>query len=245
MLMVVGLASSAISSPFAGTLGPAVVLPAKHWVSSLSLGPVWAEAGKTQTFFLTPDIEKTYVASKSTQALAAGEFFLGLQAPFSSAWQVQVGLATATTANARLQGIIWDDADPEFANYTYRYKVRHSRIAVKGKWLLDNGYWVLPWVSGSIGVGFNRAQDFTNTPLIFEALPNNNFTNNTQTTFTYTLGAGVQKAINYHWQAGLGYEFADWGKSHLGRATEQTRHSGLVLNHLYTHGVLFNLTYLA
>jgi hypothetical protein len=44
---------------------------------------------------------------------------------------------------------------------------------------------------------------------------------------------------------GDGYEFADWGQSQLGRASGQTLSPGLSLNHLYTHGVLFNLTNLA
>jgi opacity protein-like surface antigen len=94
-------------------------------------------------------------------------------------------------------------------------------------------------------MGFNRAHDFTNTPLIFEALPNNNFEDHTKTAFTYTLGSGVQKSISEHWQMGVVYEFADWGKSELNRAAGQTLNTGLILNHLYANGVLFNLTYIA
>ena len=103
----------------------------------------------------------------------------------------------------------------------------------------------MPWVGASLGVSFNRAYDFTNTPLIFEALPSSNYTNHTKTAFTYTLGAGAQRSISEHWQLGVGYEFADWGKSELGRAFGQSMNSGLALNHLYTNGVLFNLTYIA
>jgi hypothetical protein len=44
---------------------------------------------------------------------------------------------------------------------------------------------------------------------------------------------------------GAGYEFADWGKSGLNRAAGQTLNTGLALNHLYTNGVLVNLTYVA
>jgi opacity protein-like surface antigen len=194
---------------------------------------------------LAPEIEKTYAARKSTNAIASGELFVGIQKSLTSQWLGQLGLAAATTGNAKLQGVIWDDADPQFDNYSYLYKVRNSRVAVKGKLLLDKGYWVMPWVSASLGVGFNRARDFTNTPLIFEALPNNNFEDHTKTAFTYTLGAGVQKPISEHWQMGVGYEFADWGKSGLNRAAGQTLNTGLALNHLYTNGVLFNLTYIA
>ena len=44
---------------------------------------------------------------------------------------------------------------------------------------------------------------------------------------------------------GCGYEFADWGKTRLGRALGQSINSGLALNHIYTNGVVFNLTYLS
>ena len=73
----------------------------------------------------------------------------------------------------------------------------------------------------------------------------NNFAAYTQTSFTYTLGAGIQKILTNHWQVGLGYEFADWGQSRLNRASEQTIGQGLSLSHLYTNGLVFNLTYTA
>ncbi|MCC5791883.1 MAG: outer membrane beta-barrel protein [Legionellaceae bacterium] len=227
----------------AGTMGP--VGPQQSWVATISAGPVWARGGKTQTFFLDPAIEKTYTVRKSSNALASGELFVGMQWALSSRWLGQMGLAVAASGNARVRGEIWDDADPEFNNYLYQYKVRNTRIAVKGKLLYDKGYWAMPWVSASLGAGRNRAHRFTNTPVIFEALANPNFTNHSRTAFTYTLGAGLQTALNEHWQVGLGYEFADWGKSALGRADGQTRNSGPKLNHLYTNGVLLNLTYLA
>ncbi|HAT6978715.1 TPA: porin family protein [Legionella pneumophila] len=235
------IASLLSGNTLAGTMGP----PAKGWawVGSISAGPVWTRGGEIQTFFLAPEIEKTYVARKATNTLTNGELFIGIQKILSPQWLTQLGLAVATTDNSKLQGVIWDDANPQFDNHSYQYKVRHSRITGKGKLLLDKRYWLIPWVSGSLGVGFNRAYDFSNTPLIFEALSNPNFNNHTQTAFTYTLGAGVQKAFNEHWQVGIGYELVDWGKSELDRAAGQTMNSGLKLNHFYTHGVLLNLTY--
>ena len=180
-----------------------------------------------------------------THALLDGEVFLGIQKNLRDKLEGQIGLAVATTANAGLSGDIWDDADPQFNNYTYSYQVRHTHIALKGKLLADRGYVLTPWISGSVGVGFNQAHDFSNTPSISQAVAMPNFSSNTQTSFTYTVGAGVQKALNQHWQLGVGYEFADWGRSQLGRASGQTVNNGLSLSHLYTNGFLFNLTYLA
>lgn len=215
------------------------------YVFALSIGPAWESNGYTQTFYLVPEVEKTYAADKSTTTLASGDLFLGIQKSLSNKIQGQLGVALAAAGNAKLSGNIWDDADPEFNNYTYNYQVNHAHIALKGKLLADAGYMVIPWISGSIGVGFNRAQDFSNTPIIFEAVENPDFSTQTKTAFTYTLGIGIQKALSTNWQVGIGYEFADWGKSELGRASGQTMNSGLTLNHLYTNGVLFNLTYLA
>lgn len=235
-------ASMFACSAFAGTMG---TVPSWTWVAAVSAGPVWEQAGQTQTILLAPEIEKTYAARKSTDTLFDGEFFIGLQKTFPQQLQGQLGLAVAATSNAGLSGEIWDDADPIFNNYTYSYKIQHTHLAVKGKLLADRGYWLIPWISGSVGVAFNRAHSFNNVPTIFEAVVNNNFTSHTKTAFTYTVGAGVQKALNEHWQVGAGYEFADWGKSQLGRAAGQILNSGLALNHLYTNGLLFNVTYVA
>ena len=147
--------------------------------------------------------------------------------------------------NARVDGVIWDDADPQFNNHSYRYKVRNTRVGIKGRALLDKGQKVVPYVSGSVNIGFNRSHEFTNNPLIFQALANENFASNTKTSFSYTLGAGVQTPLNNYWHAGIGYEFLDFGKSRLNRAPGQTMNSGLRLNNLYTNSVLINLTYVA
>ena len=100
-------------------------------------------------------------------------------------------------------------------------------------------------MSGSLGIGFNQSRDFNIVPTIFAAIPAPNFTSNMTTAFTYTLGLGLQRAINTHWRASVGYEFADWGKSQLGMAPDQTLGGGISLNHLYTNGIQFSLSYKA
>lgn len=230
----------------AGSMGH-IKVNTKDWrfVSSVSIGPAWESAGQSQTFYLAPNLIKTYAAEHTTHALFNGEAFVGIQKKLPKVLLGQLGLAVAVTSNAKLSGNIWDDADSVSNNYSYNYQVQHTHIAAKGKILADLGYWFIPWVSASVGVGFNNAHDFQNTPLIPEAVTMPNFASNTKTSFTYTLATGIQKEFNEHWQAGIGYEFADWGKSQLSRASGQTINSGLNLNHLYTNGVLFNLAYIA
>ena len=239
------LTSCLTSTVFAGVMGPIKQLSNDRLVSTLSVGPVWGQAGNTQSFYLTPEIAKTFAANQTTNTLASGELFVGMQKTISTSLTAQVGLAIAATSAASVSGLIWDDEVPRFANHSYSYKAQYSHVAVKSKILMDKGSVFTPWLSGSLGLGFNSAYDFQNTPLIYEAVANPNFTSNTQLAFTYSIGVGLQKALNQHWFTGVGYEFADWGQSRLGRASEQTLNNGIALNHFYTNGLLFNLTYCA
>ena len=119
-------------------------------------------------------------------------------------------------------------------------------LALKGKLLADDMLTlVTPYLSGSIGVGFNRSHHFTISPKLFNEVPAPEFNSHTKTAFSYTLGTGIQKALNEYWQVGIGYEFADWGKSNLSAAYGQSINSGLQLNHLYTNQLQFSVSYTA
>ena len=238
------LAGCIMGATQAGTLGQPYK-PSWHWVSTLSAGSVWAQCSESQTFFLTPEIERSYQALKPPKTLANGELFLGVQHNLNPILFGQFGLAVAAISNVHLAGIVWEDADPQFDNFTYKYKIQHAHIAAKTKLLMDAGFFFIPWISASAGVGFNNTHDFDNTPTIFEAIASPNFASNRTAAFTYTFGAGMQKAVTEHWQVGLGYEFADCGKSTLGPALGQTMNAGLKLSHLYTNGLLLNLTYIS
>lgn len=228
----------------AGTMG---TIAPSSWTQVMTLaGSVsWSERNDAQTLFLAPLIEKTYTVDNSSRAILGGEFFYGLQTTLNNRFTGQLGLAVAGSSYAKVDGEIWDDADPQFNNYVYNYKISHAHLAVKGKILSNMGYQLLPYISGSAGVGSNRSYDYSNTPAIFEAVTNPDFASNRKTSFTFTLGAGVQRIINQNWQVGLGYEFGDWGKSGLGLAPGQTLGTGLEQSHLYVNGVMLSVSYVA
>lgn len=239
-LVIVGALSS--QGATAGDMGTPY---SNRYVGTISVGPVWGNAGHAQTMYLTPEIVRTFVPSSGTKALENSEVFLGKLIPINNTYQAHVGVAVAATNSLKVNGIIWDDADPLFNNYSYEYKLQHTHIALKGKLLGEMGYFVMPWVSASLGIALNNSHSYNNTPLIFQAVKQPNFSSYSQKSLTYTLGAGVQKAFNKNWQVGVGYEFADWGKSQLGLATEQTLFNHLNSKHTYTNGLMFNLTYVA
>lgn len=230
---------------FAGSM--AAVQPANQLpiVVSFSIGPVWTNPGQQQNNFYDIITERTYTANRPTNVLADGEIFLGLKANLPYQFFTHFGVEGALTSQAGLSGYIWDvPNDPAFNNFIYGYHLQHSHVALKAKLFKDLSYSIVPWISASVGIGFNRSHGYDYTPILADTPKEQGpFSDHTQSSFTYTAGAGIQKLLTDHWQVGVGYEFADWGKSHLGDAPGQSVNTGLSLNHLYTNGCLFNITY--
>ncbi|CDZ76346.1 Opacity protein antigens [Legionella massiliensis] len=226
---------------FAGTMGEAPEIYKN--IITLSGGPAWTSSGKSQVLYLEPDVFNAYKAKKNDSTLGSAELFLGMQRLLGQSFIGQLGIAFAGSSNAKLSGNVWLDADPSFDDFFYNYKINHTHVAVKAKVLAGTQYWAQPYISGSLGVGFNRAHDFRLTPKIFEQLTPPSFVDHTQTSFTYTAGVGLQKSFCQHWSFGVGYEFADWGQSKLSRSIAQSMGSGPKLSHLYTHQLQFSLSY--
>lgn len=61
--------------------------------------------------------------------------------------------------------------------------------------LANMGWVVTPWVSASALVDFNRAYDYSIVTTIFAARADNILQSNTETAFTWTLGADIQKVL--------------------------------------------------
>lgn len=213
---------------------------------SIDGGPVWEGAGQAQMFFLTPNVQNTYTAQNKTHQLNTAELFVGVHQALGSQWRGEFGVSIAAMTTATIHGEIWQDASVEFNNFTYSWKANDTRLSVKGK-LVREAIWhdFSPYASVSLGAGFNHAGHYQSTPLINEVIADPNFASSTTTALAYGVGIGVQHALNRHLQAGIGYEFVDWGKNALDRAPGQTMSSGLYMNHLYTNGLVFTLSYLA
>ncbi|MDF1683699.1 MAG: SPOR domain-containing protein [Legionellaceae bacterium] len=223
--------------------------PSKHknsaplsYVATVSAGPAWFDKGNKQAFYVQPMTERAYVPS-DTNTPAIVEVFTGVRHPFTPKLDSQWGITAVTSSNLNYKGGIWDDALPQFYNFNYAYDIQHIHIGLKGKLLRDVGYRLAPYVSGSVALAFNEAKNFTNMPLIPEAVVQPNFQSNTTTAFAYTVGAGLQANIYQHWYFGVGYEFADWGKARLARSFEQTLGSGLSIANLYINQLQFSLSY--
>jgi opacity protein-like surface antigen len=222
-------------------------IPDKTFLIGLSAGPTFVSGNETQTLNLQPDIRKTYTADNTNTIFdfPSIELFMGWQKPLRNQSLLgQLGIVLAGAGNAKLQGDVWEDADPNFNNFNYNYKVQHAHIAIQGRLTGNVGLSFEPYISASAGLGFNRAFDFKISPNISEEVAAPPFKSNTTTAFVYTLGIGIQKTLNSHFQAAIGYEFADWGNVSLSRAAGQTIGHGLSLNHLYANQIQFSVFYI-
>lgn len=242
-LIMASLSAMLSSQAIAQSLWPIMETKNCSPFMTLSLGPTFTGGAESESFYLQPDVAKTYKVNRKVHAFGSGELFLGMQIPITPNFLSQVGVAVAGGLEAPLAGNIWEDQDPDFNNYTYKYKVNHGHLALKAKISTDTNTVVQPYVSGSIGVGVNKSHGFSISPIIYEEVPAPNFTSANDSGMVYTAGLGVQTSYNENWQVGLGYEFADWGNLELGRAPGQTRNTGLGANHLYTHELQFSITY--
>ncbi len=226
---------------FSGTMGS---LPSWQKFATISLGPSYTRPGLTQVIDLQPDIQKAYITNDNTDVLFTGEIYLGGQKSINDLLIGQLGLVFSVSTPAKLGGVIEEDANNGLNNFTYKYSIQHEHVTIKGRLLSNTDLFLTPYLSGGLGIGFNRSYGYDSVPIISQEIAAPPFSANTEVAFTYTIGAGLQRAINANWQAGVGYEFANWGRSSLGRMSGQTINSGIALNHLYTHELQFSVTYI-
>ncbi len=220
-------------------------------IITISGGPAWASPGKDQYLYpnvppflnpnLPPLVVEHFVYNSKTDILATGELFFGLQRIVAPGILGELGIGLAGATDAKVTGVV--DINGIVAANAFDYQVNHGRAEIKGRLIGINIQPVQPYISGSFGAGFNHSHAYVPTtidPILFPAFW---FASSTNIAFSYTLGAGIQTRLTPHWQVGIGYEFADWGKSFLG-ADPTILLNGPGLTHLYTNELLLSLSYL-
>jgi opacity protein-like surface antigen len=227
--------------PISDNTPPSGYLP--H-VYTLSIGPGFPiNDHSNQTLLIESDLEKTYTAGQYQRIPFQGEIFAGWQKTFPRQLIGQVGVAAGASSNVSITGNIWEDANANFNNFSYGYLLSHQQVMIQGGvWA---SYWpIIPYVRAGVGAGFNKAQNYLISPIITEEVAAPAFNAKRTIAFTYMVGAGLQKAINTHWQASIGYAFSDWGKSQFNKATGETLVSAPSMSHYYVNSLVFQLSYL-
>ena len=214
-----------------------------QWTSivTLSGGVGWITAGQNQYLYpFLPPAYEYYTYNSKTSTMGSGELFFGLQRVIYPNIIGELGLGIAGMADAEVAGFADINGYPNA--YSYSYKVNHGRLELKGKLIAYTMQPLQPYISGSFGIAFNNAHDYRPVqlnPVVYYPFW---FDANVAVAFPYTLGAGVQAMINPNWQVGIGYQFADLGKSYL-RGDGTYLNKGLRLTHFYTNEALVSISY--
>lgn len=219
-----------------------------HTVASIGGGiAIASNVGRSQTFpIVNPVADEffTYTANRPTQTVGAFDGFLGTEWTFHPKWALQLGLGYNQAWNFRAKGSLLQGADTQSADqYSYHYDILTRQLLVESKLLYLYKERYHPYVLLGLGAAFNNTTDYsTNVPpfLTFTR----QYQNNTQTSFTYNVGAGIDVDILEHLRLGLGYRFADFGQVKLGNASIDTTNVNgtLTQTHLYASEILAQLT---
>ncbi len=152
---------------------------------------------------------------------------------------------------AELEFIARDKAN---ATYNIRNRVRNGvtqtrdiKNQVKLNTLMVNGYYDIknssdftPFVSVGLGyaaVDFKTTRVDVNNPGTSENYTNTHTANN----FAWSVGAGVNYAINEDWDMGLSYRYLDAGKADITTAVGDGEHTSKIK--VKTNDILLGLTY--
>lgn len=248
LLVTVGLLALSIQASQAGTMGDIVLQSHATYLplATFTIGPDFVQKGQAQTLSLLPPFQNHYTNTNGTSTVADVGGFVGVERFFSDKLGVQLGVSGYVNTQISPQGHVWLFASPEFDTLSYAYNIHHTRVMAEGKFLTSISAYqsIHPYVSWGLGAAFNQAQNYQETPLIAGAVPTPPFTNDTQTSFTWGVGAGFDYILSAHTRLGIGYQFTDLGSVSLGPTPAATTNQTLSFSHLYTNQLRFQFTLL-
>lgn len=247
-LISAALLSSMAAPAFSGTMGE---IPKMPWFAMLSGGPVWSASGEKQTISLQPGVVNTYQPDRNVSTFGTGSVFMGVDRDFWHGSKLQAGVAVTGSGPDVVRGGVWQDANPNFDNFEYTYRVSQIRLGLKGRVVGKNNHLfkkvekIKPYGSGEIAVAWNRSYAYETIARIDTAVLQPNFDSYTKTALSYAFSAGLQGDVTDHVAMAVGYQITSWGNSNLGPANLQTTSTRLGLSSIYANEMQFSLIYTA
>lgn len=214
-------------------------------IITISPGFGYAKSSGKQTLQLQTspqELSNQYVANHNWNGTFAPTLFIGKE--FNQEWlKFHLGLTLGYVDNAGGEGIINQFALPDFDNLNYQYDIQSlSAMATLKLFFLASQRWQ-PYIDGGVGFSNNYAANYQESPRILGAEPMSPYRNHSVNSFAYSVGAGLMYNLNSAVAAGLGYQFADLGKTRLGVSDAQQTRQTPSINHLFLHQLLINITW--
>ncbi|CEG56270.1 outer membrane protein [Legionella fallonii] len=193
------------------------------------------------SFLGTDDDVFVYNGVNSSKTTGLVGVFLGVEPTLSyTNFFLQAGLEYSYFGNTSLYGSNTVGIEPETSTaYQYQYTLQTQQLLAVGKFFKKThfpktNHILYPYLSIGLGVAFNQAknyQAFTNETGSINITPS--FADHSNTSFSYSLGVGIDSPIDQHIRIGVGYKFSDFLRANLG--------NGQVVINQYAYPVLFSL----
>lgn len=229
-------------STLAGDMGTPRVIPDWMAVITVTGGPAWTNPGRNQILYPNfPDQSQHFTPLTSSTSVGVGGIIFSLQHALSPILFAQLGVGISVASDVQVRGVLGINDATNVG--LYQYQVAPVRGEIKGKLIYGENQFIQPYLSGGIGIGLTHTHHYKTILLDDSYSPLSIFKDHSDTTFAYSVGAGVQKNIAQFWQVGVGYEFADWGANNLG-GDGLSLFQGPGSPHLYTHELLISISYL-
>jgi opacity protein-like surface antigen len=157
---------------------------------------------------------------------------------------LQLGMSYHYTTNMDVDGSLQQGISPPFYPFTYHYSIDSSQVLAEAKLLQQWRDVFYPYLIGGIGAGFNRAKNYsTSIPDYLTFTPY--YVDKSTTSFSYTVGLGIDFLKFQSLSLGLGYRFSDLGRAELGNGSIRNRQIAgqLKQSHLYLNTALLEVNY--
>lgn len=223
-------------------------------------GPAWINMNinASQSYLGNSNDTFMYVNQASSQTTGFVGAFLGIeQSNISDFFFLQLGIEYDYFGQATVSGANYVGIEPAtFTSYTYAWNEQNQQVLGDLKILFPmNANFAgikafYPYAMVGIGVGINRAYNFsqiTQESGSINIAPE--FNNQTTSTFTYNLGAGVEIPCSNNFRIGLGYRYSDFGGAALSSAAivfnqyQQPMPLTLTANKVYANQFIAQLSY--
>jgi opacity protein-like surface antigen len=133
---------------------------------------------------------------------------------------------------------------PEFENYTYKLKLKNTRVMADFDLdfhpLLFN---LIPFVEGGIGAA-NTQITYDSAPIPPLDSPNFQLPQKSSWHFAYQVGAGMKYTVNTHFLLSIHYLYADMGKVDSSTSGNTTTLATPLSAEMRTHNFMIGVTYL-
>ncbi|MDX1901229.1 MAG: outer membrane beta-barrel protein [Gammaproteobacteria bacterium] len=215
-----------------------------HPVFGIAYGVDNVNLTQNKIIALIAPFENTYKSSHRGEA-SVYNLFVGVESAFQHNIFGQIGLSYYLTNTLTTKGDILQFNDPSFNNLSYQFKTKNQRILIETKLLFTLKQNLHPYLLAGAGLAFNRSYGYSEQSLDGASVPmQSSFANHSATSFSYTVGLGVDVDVSTHVRLGGSYRYVDLGQAGLGTTASQSSTQTLNYNHLKTNEFLVQLDYI-